>query len=389
MESQPQIPPTVTRLNTCQENSHSIMSTDKEAAPEKVPELDTFPFAPLFSDNSSAFPSFPQGQWDLLNNNFQVPQQTSNPPDNLNWSDFELDQAFANSLDDNQEGNIPFSLYDDSYTNSTGGGVGLPSVVRSGAFDNWGLDQRFFAPGSSDNVPSGQDGPEPFGLNDILGGFSHTTRITSAIPPNLHSNIAVSGVELPSTAAFRPIGQDLPLEFWEMGLPPSSLFQETEVTSAGVAFNPAFRRPVPLKFGDQNRAEFSSSGTRSTPSTDISVSMSGISNTPKSGDSRISENIDHEQSMSGTQSNKPPRPLTFVLNVSKSKGNTGRPSNSAYTLQSGSGKFHTGRVRKQFSQDRRKEIAVTRGVGACFPCRMFHVTVSIFMVLRWILRGNL
>jgi hypothetical protein len=59
------------------------MSSEKEAAPETVPELDTFPFAPFFSDNSFAYPSFPQGQWGLLNNNFQVPQQISNPPGNL------------------------------------------------------------------------------------------------------------------------------------------------------------------------------------------------------------------------------------------------------------------------------------------------------------------
>jgi hypothetical protein len=380
MESQPQIPPTdtgVTGLNTCQGNPHSIMSSEKDAAPETVPELDTFPFAPLLRDNSFAYPSFPQSQWGLLNNNFQVPQQTSNPPDNLSWPDFELDQAFPKSLDENQVGNIPFPLYDDSYTNSIGGGVGLPSVVRSAAFDNWVLDQRLFASDSGPNVPSGEDGPEPFDLNDILGGFSNTTCINSVIPLNLHGNIAVSSVELPLPDAFCPIGQDLPPEFWEMGPLPSSILQETEVTSAGVTFNPAFGRPAPLTFGDEHHVEFSSSGTRSTPSTDISASMSEISSTPQSGESWISENIDRDMSHCGTQSNKPLCPLTFMLNVSRCKEDTGRPSNSPYTLQSGLGQFHTGRVRKQFSKDRRKEIAVTRGVGACFPCRMFHVTVSV------------
>jgi hypothetical protein len=349
------------------------MPTEKEAAPEPVPGVDPLPFAPLSSDNSSAYPNYPQDQWDLLNNHFQVgqvPQQTSNPPDNLIWPEFELDQAFLNSLGDNQGGNIPVSLYNDAYTNSVG--LGHQSVVQSGAFDNWNLDQRLFAPDFGHHVPADED---------IHGGFSRTS-VASTIPPSLHGHIAVSGIELPLPDASFPTSQGLPPEFWELGLLPSSLLQETEVTSVDVTFDPAFGTPDPLTFGDQHRAEFSPSGTGSTPSTETSVSMSGISSTPKSGGSRTSENIDHELSYSGTQSNKQPRPLTFRLKVSQSRENTGGASNSAYTLQSRLSQFHTGRVRKQFSKDRRKEIAVTRGVGACFPCRMCHVTVSVVVVLR-------
>jgi hypothetical protein len=372
MDSQPQIPQPGASLNSYQRGSHSITPTEKEAATEPVPGFDPLPFAPLSSHNSSAYPNYPQDQWDLLNNHFlvgQVPQQTSNLPDNLSWPEFELDQAFLNSLGDNQGGNIPVSLYDDACTNSVS--LGLQSVVQSGAFDNWNLDQRMFALDFGHHVPADED---------ILGGFSHTS-VASTIPPNLHGHIAVSGTELPLPDAPCPISQDLPPEFWEVGLL-SSLLQETEVASADITFGPAFGTPAPLTFGDQHRAEFSSSGTGSTPSTDISVSMSGRSSTPKSGESRTSENIDHELSYSGTQSNKQPRPLTFRLNVSQSRENTGRASNSAYTLQSRLSQFHTGRVRKQFSKDRRKEIAVTRGVGACFPCRMCHVTVSVVVVLR-------
>ncbi|KAE8451782.1 hypothetical protein EG329_002622 [Mollisiaceae sp. DMI_Dod_QoI] len=350
--------PSRTNLNPYQRSSHSTTFTEIEAAPDPVPEFDPLLFAALFNDTSSfTNADHPLDQHDLPKNPFQIPQQTSNPPSNLSWPDFEPGENFLNSLGGDQGLDIPFSLCDDLQTNNANLGAQNASAFKT--LDSWNFDQSLFANDFGHHIPAFEDMPELFGLNDSFDSFSHTAQLVNL--PSQNEQVQQFAVSIPS-------------RFWELDLLPSSTLYQNRITPVGDTFNPTFRTAPSLLVEDQSSAELGPSGAGSTPSTDTSISMGAISSELKSSEPRASESIEHESAFSISRSNKPPRPLTFTLNITQPKTNTAKPPRHAYTLQSGSSQFHTGRVRKQFSKDRRKEIAVTRGVGACFQYRMHHVT---------------
>ena len=68
-------------------------------------------------------------------------------------------------------------------------------------------------------------------------------------------------------------------------------------------------------------------------------------------------------------------PAAELLLKSNPRKHATKSVKPAFTLQSGIGKFHTGRSRKPFSKDRKVEVALTRARGACFRCKVSRITV--------------
>ncbi|KAJ9649149.1 hypothetical protein H2198_010941 [Neophaeococcomyces mojaviensis] len=125
----------------------------------------------------------------------------------------------------------------------------------------------------------------------------------------------------------------------------------------------------------QLQPTFMPSGTRSTP-THSSTPFSQLDQqqTPSRNSGSPQDQFADEECMNINAANltlKAPRTPKASRNSKVSSTGITR------TFQSGVSKFHTGRVRKRFSVEERKQVAVTRAFGACLKCRLGHITVSI------------
>ena len=53
-----------------------------------------------------------------------------------------------------------------------------------------------------------------------------------------------------------------------------------------------------------------------------------------------------------------------------------RKTTPTFSMKDGMSKFAVNRARRQFTPERRKEVALTRKLGACFACKLWKVTVG-------------